>query len=85
MRSAARRRREAGLPVGRPVSAERIAVFDTVGESMARYAQLPHGPARYGAAGGWRPELGLVFAVEEFAHAGLVKHGSESIGNDFGD
>ena len=83
MRSAARRRRDAGLPVGRPVSAERIAVFDTVGESMARCAQLPHGPARYGADGGWQPELGLVFAVEEFAHAGLIKHSGESIGNNF--
>ena len=34
MRSAARRRRDAGLPVTRPASAERVAVFDTASESM---------------------------------------------------
>lgn len=87
MRSAARRRREAALPVSRPNSAERVAVFDTVSESMPASSNCHTGKGKWGRIQGfWPPSgfLGLVFAVEEFRDAGLVENGREGIGDDLG-
>ena len=82
--SAARKRREDGLPIWRPVSAERVAVFDTACESMTRYRYLPHGgPDCYKEEG--EGSLGLVFPVEEFADACFIKNCCEGIGDDFGN
>ncbi len=87
MRSAARRRREAALPVSRPNSAERVAVFDTVSESMPASFNCHTGRSKWGRIQGFEPLTwfsGLIFAVEEFRDAGLVKDGCEGIGDDFG-